>query len=191
MNQRFVKPLGAKKQVLKAVELFGLSATDVQTHDDPQVLQTFIVSTAEEIKKEYGKNHFIGDRLSKMERKALGIELSKRQYNKRFRLLKRLEQKQHILTREGRKAEFNGVAKHGLAHQITFEEFSVDENTACFIAYYTARSNLRSEFTIFGQQSPYDEIADMLFDRLQGETSKGYLQKIVGQEKAYVTTTNW
>jgi hypothetical protein len=40
-----------------------------------------------------------------------------------------------------------------------------DVNSACFIAYYTARCNLRSTFTVSGQQRPYDEIAEMLFKR--------------------------
>jgi hypothetical protein len=123
------------------------------------------------------------------------MELSKRQYNKRFRLLKRLEEKLRALIREGRKAEFAQLAKHGLAHHITWEEFSQDENTACFIAYYTARCNLRSEFTIAGQQKPYDEIADMLFNRCAGETKKGFWASLTAHAKAEerrpVHATHW
>jgi hypothetical protein len=106
----------------------------------------------------------VGHRHNKWQRKALGLELSKRQYNKRFRLLKRLEEKLDALTRETRKAEFTQLAKHGLAHHVTWEAFSRDENTACFVAYYTSRCNLRSEFTIGGQQRAYDEVSDVLFN---------------------------
>ncbi|QHT68053.1 hypothetical protein GXP67_16105 [Rhodocytophaga rosea] len=191
MSQTFAKPSGAKKQVSKAVELFKLSAVSKQTYEDSLALEAFITSTSGLIHKQYGQSHFVEDRLNKLERKANGIELSKRQYNKRFRLLKRLERKQGTLLREIRKGEFSKVAKHGLAHHLTFEAFAQDENTACFIAYYIARCNLRSEFTIFGQQSSYDEIADMLFDRLLEEEKQTlpFFQK--SKELKPKVTTNW
>src|SRR5689334_1235030 len=94
-----------------------------------------------------------------------GLELSRRRYNKLFRHLMRMEHKLVTLIREQKKRELQIVSKAGLAHHIPREEFAQEENTACFIAYYTARANLRSEFTIDGQQRAYDEIAAMLLAR--------------------------
>src|SRR5215470_5225211 len=61
--------------------------------------------------------------------------------------------------------EFTRIGKSSLAGGISCEEFSRDQNSGCFIAYYVSRCNLRSEFTTSGQQRPYDKIADMLFER--------------------------
>jgi len=55
--------------------------------------------------------------------------------------------------------------KSGFGSSLSWESFAADEESACFIAYYAARCNLRSEFTIAGQQKPYDEIAEMLLSR--------------------------
>jgi hypothetical protein len=58
------------------------------------------------------------------------------------------------------------TGKSGLASRLSYENFASDIGSAAFIAYLTARANLRSEFTIDGQQRPYDEVADALFQRL-------------------------
>ena len=47
-------------------------------------------------------------------------------------------------------------------------------DAAAFAAYYTARRNLRSEFTIAGQQRAYDEVADVLFRRCERSPSAGW-----------------
>lgn len=69
---------------------------------------------------------------------------------------------------------FTKVGKSGLAHILSHEDFFKDSDTACFIAYYVARSNLRSEFTIYGQQRPYDQIADMLFKRCRNNAKTNW-----------------
>jgi hypothetical protein len=169
MLEVFAKPVGAEKQIKKAIELFKLKADVFDAFDDPAAIEEFITATSRLIGKEYVQSNFVEHRLNKLQRQALDLDVSKRQYNKQFRLLKRLEEKLLKITQEKRKAEFAQIAKHGLVHHLTWEEFSKDENTACFIAYYTSRCNLRSQFTISGQQSPYDEIANMLFDRCLDE----------------------
>jgi hypothetical protein len=57
------------------------------------------------------------------------------------------------------------ASKSRLAARITWEDFSSDLNTACFIAYYIARCNLRSVFTNTTQVRPYDEICETLMQR--------------------------
>lgn len=76
-----------------------------------------------------------------------------------------MELKLHTLVRELKKLELTKIGKSALASRLTWETFSADPDAACFIAYFAARCNLRSEFTVDGQQRPYDEIADMLFLR--------------------------
>src|SRR5690606_17201294 len=124
------------------------------------------VKVAEQsIGKEYGCNDFKKDRLPKPDRKAAGINISRRQYNKRFRLAVRLEKKARTLAREQFKRSLTLASKNRLASGITWDDFSADVNSAAFIAYYVARCNLRSIFTNTSQARPYDEICEMLMQR--------------------------
>ncbi|WP_218150312.1 hypothetical protein [Chitinophaga arvensicola] len=165
MLEAFAKVTGLEKQVSKAMELFRLDDSPAGAYDDPEVVEQFIARVSPLIHKNPGYSNYKTDRLNREERAAAGLDLSRRRYNKLFRCLRRLETKLGILIRERQKSLFQRTGKHGFAEDITREDFTGDVNSACFIAYYTARCNLRSEFTVSGQQRPYDEIADMLFKR--------------------------
>jgi len=164
MAQSFSRAIGAERQVKKAIELFKLDepARDYNIVDN---IKEFIVTVSPLIGKNPAYNDFSADRLNREQRMSHGIDLSKRSYNKRWRLLKRLENKLEKFIRELRKHEFQLVSKHGLAHRIKHEDFFSDINTACFIAYYNARCNVRSKFTFQGQDRPFDEISEMLLAR--------------------------
>lgn len=175
MAQEFARPVGADRQVARACELFR-SAYPLN-HDlcaNPDAVEAFIRAVSQEIGKVFGESDFRDHRLSHRERVERGIELSRRGYNKRFRLLARLEAKLHRLVREIRKRELQMVGKSGLASRLSWEEFAADRDAAAFAAYYTARRNLRSEFTIAGQQRAYDEVAAMLFRRCERGPSAGW-----------------
>src|SRR5262249_21422034 len=106
-------------------------------------------------------------RLNGEQRAARGLDVSRRRYNKLFRLLGRLEAKLRTYLRELRKSDFTRVGKSRLATRLSEDEFAKDPASAAFVAYFAARCNLRSVFTNTAQQRPYDEIADMLFQRLK------------------------
>lgn len=166
MLQDFSVPVGLQRQVNKATELFTTAySLDEQTCDRPEAVEKFIRHISQEIHKSFGCNDFKTDRLNRQARHELGMDISKRRYNKLFRHLTRMEAKLDKLIRELKKLKFTKIGKSGLAHTLSRENFSKDPNAACFIAYYVARANRRSEFTIYGQQRPYDEIADLLFQR--------------------------
>lgn len=76
-----------------------------------------------------------------------------------------MELKLRTLLRELKKTRFVQIGKSGLTMDIKQADFARNRNTAAFVAYFVARQNLRCEFTISGQQKPFDEIAQMLFDR--------------------------
>lgn len=198
MLEVFQKPVGANKQMTKVGELFAVDAPSNDLSSDPIAIANFIRKVNPAIKKEFGNGDFKKDRLNKVHRKTEGLGISKRKYNKLFRLLCRVEKKLLVIIDEWKKYDFQNIAKHGLAHQITWEEFSKDVNSACFIAYYNARCNLRSQFTIRGQQRPYDEIADMLFKRatgLSGPSEVSIINKLFGRTAVGSTeimgTPNW
>ncbi|MFD1734254.1 hypothetical protein ACFSC4_29310 [Deinococcus malanensis] len=73
--------------------------------------------------------------------------------------------------RELEKRALTLISKSRLASELPFEDFARDARTAAFIAYYTARCHVRSEFTIAGQARAYDEIADLLFRQCRQSTS--------------------
>ncbi len=124
-----------------------------------------------EIGKRVGASDFKRDRLSREQRAERGMDISKRQYNKRFRLASRMEAKRERVLREQLKRSLTLASKSRLASQLRPDQLR-DANTASFIAYYTARCNLRSTFTNESQVRPYDEICEMLMKRCrQSETT--------------------
>jgi hypothetical protein len=151
-------------QLATAGALFGADGPE----DDLNVvaIREYLERVGAQIRKSVGSSDFLADRLNRQARRETGIgELSRRRYNKLFRLAARMEEKVEKLAGELEKREFTLVSKSRLASRLTWEEFSRDRDTACFLAYYVARCNLRSEFTIWGQQRPYDELCDALFQR--------------------------
>ncbi|MFJ9542837.1 hypothetical protein ACIRPX_37095 [Streptomyces sp. NPDC101225] len=176
MLEDFARPVGAQRQLARAAQLFDtVSELPAEAGDDPARIEAVIRAAGEEIRKEYGRSDFLADRLNRGERAGAGLgEISKRQYNKRFRLLRRMEAKLARILVEQRKREITMIGKSGLAARLPYEDFAADPGTAAFIAYLTARANLRSEFTVQGQQRPYDEVADALFRRLDAGTANWF-----------------
>jgi hypothetical protein len=176
MSADFRQPVGLASQVGTARALFPtITAPTGDECEDPAALTPYLASASATIAKEPGRSDFLAHRLNRERRSAAGLgELSKRQYNKRFRLLARMERKLATLEREIRKREYTLVSKSRLASRVTQEDFVSDPNSACFIAYLTARANLRSVFTNGPQDRPYDEIADMLFERCRRSPSANW-----------------
>ena len=172
MLQSFAEAKGAGKQITKAIEIFQLDNKNKSDYNNQKDIEDFINFVSPIIHKTAGKNDFKVDRLNKSQRKESGLDLSKRNYNKKWRLLSRIETKLLKFIRESKKVEFQKIAKHGLAHSLYFSNFSSDINTACFIAYYNSRCNLRSVFTNQSQERPFDEISEMLLNRCKGEDRK-------------------
>lgn len=186
MLQDFAQPVGAQKQVIKAQELFksaqGVSLS-AEECSDPEAVEKFILQISPEIAKFFGHNDFKQDRLNHQARLEVGLDLSRRRYNKLFRHLTRLETKLLKLTSELKKLKIQKIGKSGLASELSWEQFASDLNSACFIAYYTARSNLRSQFTIDGQTRAFDEIAEMLFKRCDENANWWAIAHVFPQHK--------
>ncbi|MER5719653.1 hypothetical protein [Streptomyces sp. NPDC002132] len=169
MREEFARPVGAQRQLARAANLF-MNVPDLPGNagDDPAQIEVVIRRAGEEIGRSYGQNDFGMDRLNRTERTAAGLgEISKRQYNKRFRLLRRMEAKLARLIHEQRRREVAITGKGALAHVLPYELFATDTDTAAFIAYVTARGYMRSVFTNGRQRQVYDEVAEALFQRLR------------------------
>lgn len=162
MSADFARPSNMARQISVARTLFE-SPADVDA-SDMDAMAYYLRQVDREIGKEFGANDFKKDRLSRLQRSAKGMDISKRQYNKRFRLAARMERKRLRVIREQLKRSLTLASKSRLASRLKSDQLR-DTNTACFIAYYVARCNMRSVFTSQSQVSPFDEICDMLLKR--------------------------
>ncbi|MFF6809534.1 hypothetical protein ACFZAG_06530 [Streptomyces sp. NPDC012403] len=169
MREEFARPVGAQRQLARAASLFtNVPELPDSAGDDPARIEAMIRRAGEEIGRSYGQNDFGMDRLNRAGRTAAGLgEISKHQYNKRFRLLRRMEAKLARLIHEQRRREVTVTGKGALAHALPYELFATDPDTAAFIAYITARGHMRSVFTNGRQRQVYDEVAEALFQRLR------------------------
>lgn len=172
MSNDFRRPVGMDRQLDVAEALFHVG--DRPSGIDLDGVRRYLVRAECTIGKTFGRSDFRADRLDRHRREAAGLDLSRRQYNKRFRLAARMERKRDRLAKELEKREFTLVGKSRLASTLSWEEFSRDRESACFVAYYTARCNLRGEFTIDGQQRPFDEVCDLLFRRCRNSGSTNW-----------------
>jgi hypothetical protein len=169
MSDDFARPPAATRQLDALSYLFGhRRANLVEAESDPAKLSQLVSSAGATIDWNGGTNFKI-DRLSRAERAEAGIEISKRQYNRQFRLLTRLSRKIGNLDVELRKRELLLVGRSGLVADIPRERFGADPIAARFIAYFVARRNLRRQFSLQGKENPYDEVAQVLFDRCLAE----------------------
>lgn len=130
--------------------------------DEPEELELMIAMLNGLIHRTPGAGSFRDDRLNGSARIDKGLQLSRRRYAKLFRLAGRLEQKLDSLRAEETKHRLLLVAKAGLAPQLRIDDLGDSVATAAFIAYFSARMKLRSEFTIAGQQRPFDDLAAAL-----------------------------
>lgn len=164
MSDDFSRPVGAARQVAATRRVFGVDGAAVDA-DDPVSVLEFASFVGAEINWDPAHTDFLADRLNRDARAAAGIELSKRQYNRRFRMLRRLSAKANRLERVRELRRLTLVASAGFVSAISRDRFRADPGAACFVAYYTARRKLRREFSLSGRANPFDEVAEVLFTR--------------------------
>lgn len=170
MARSFRPPDRVDRQLAKARELALLFLGETLPDGaDAHALDSVASELNRLIGKAPGRNSFKTDRLTSEQRKAAGLTLSRRRYDKLFRLVSRLECRAVRLAREEEKFGLILVGKAALAPRLTIEDFAGDLGSVAFVAYYAARMKLRSEFTIQGQQKPFDEVAASLLKRCEDQ----------------------
>lgn len=174
MSREFRRPDAVGRQLDKARELALLFlGENLPEGADAQALDDVARELNRLIHKAPGKSGFKEHRLTASGRRDVGLTLSRRRYDKLFRLAGRLEQRAVRLAREEQKFDLILVGKAALAPRLASDDFDGDVASAAFVAYYAARMKLRSEFTIAGQQKPFDEFAAALLAECEkgGRTS--------------------
>lgn len=175
MSEEFAKPVGIAAQLPYAARLFpDVTPIPASQSDDAPLVADYLRRLGAAIGKGWGQNDFKAHRLAHGARRDQGANDSRRQYNKRFRLVARLESKHATLQREWRKYEFSRIGKTRLVTRLSPEEFARDEQSAFFMAYYAARCNLRSVFTNGSQERPFDEIAEVLLEACRGRSETNW-----------------
>ncbi|MEU8377694.1 hypothetical protein [Streptosporangium sp. NPDC048865] len=191
MSADYARPVGGARQVAAATRLFERSV-EVDP-DDPESLLEFAATMGSEIGWTPGHTDFLADRLNRDAREAAGMDLPKRQYNRRFRMLRRLAAKAGTLGVEHDKRRLLMVGVTGFGADIALGRFVADVDAACFVAYYTARRKVRREFSLSGRENPFDEIASVLLGRCgagndwwmiaQVRTAPDVLERLTEQER--------
>ncbi len=163
MSTRFRGADPMDRQVAKARELASVFLdARLPGSDDVDELEGFIDSFNALIGKGRGQGSFRYGRLNRATRAEFGLQLSRRRYDKLFRMAARLEKRIKAYKEAIRKNGLVLIAKAGLVEDIRREDLADRPWTASFVAYYTARLKLRSEFTIQGQQRAFDELSQRL-----------------------------
>lgn len=166
MSVDYARPVGAARQIAATRFMFGHDGGTVDA-DDPISVLEFAALVGAEINWNPAHTDFLTDRLNREDRAAAGIELSKRKYNRRFRMLRRLAAKAARLERARKMRGLTVLAAAGFVGAIDRDRFRADPDAACFIAYFTARRKLRREFSLAGRENPFDQVADVLFARCE------------------------
>lgn len=168
MSDRFQPVAGAERQIRKARELALLFLGETLPEGvDSQALDEVAARLNALIGRTPGRARFDTDRLDRAARRDAGLTLSRRRYDKLFRLAGRLEAKARRMQRQEENLGLVLVGKSALAPRLSIDDFAGHIPSAAFVAYLSARMKLRSEFTIAGQQKPFDEFAAALLTRCE------------------------
>jgi hypothetical protein len=90
-----------------------------------------------------------------------------RAYNRRIRVLRHLAAKALALETAQVMRRLILVGRSGFACDIDRDRFRADPRAACFIAYLTARKNVRREFSLDGRANPVDRVAERMLANLE------------------------
>jgi hypothetical protein len=163
MSQDFTRFCGADKVVARTAEIFTIpyppSAVECL---DVLVVEAFMNRVAKSIDVDPSRD-IRGQRLARKERREQGIQ-HKRAYNRKFRAIRRLQLRIERMVRTGKLYSAMRIAKSAGATRITEELLQRDLPTACFVAYLSARMNLRSTFTNTSQVQAFDTVAVALLE---------------------------
>jgi len=112
-------------------------------------------------------------RLNRERRAEIGLKMSRRRYNKLFRLVGFLESEFELHSSYGELCELMRGAKSGLARFAVRSEVASDWMTSAFFTYMVSRMNRRSVFTNESQERPFDDLAEGMLKALGSRKDGG------------------
>jgi hypothetical protein len=164
MPEDFERADDCRAQLAAAGRMFGVDVSGVSPAD-VGAISALITELGQRLGGWRPGHDWKADRLNRAGR-VLGVDsdtlATKRQYNRHVRVLRHLWDKAQRMGGMQRQRELMLTGRSGFASRITAARFRADPVTACFIAYFTARKNLRRQFTLAGRGNPVDHLADGL-----------------------------
>lgn len=165
MSGDFERADDSRAQLAAAARMFGVSAAGIDPSDAEQV-RGFIGAMGRRVGGWEAGHDWKHDRLNKVARQASadiapGLA-SKRQYNRHVRVLRHLWAKAERMATAQHQRDLVLVGHSGFASRITAARFAADPYSAAFVAYFTARKNIRRMFTLAGKENPMDRLATEL-----------------------------
>ena len=175
MLEGWFEPVDLREKIRTAQSLFTdqiRQANDPRAQispveKDPRQISHFIQYLSELLSRGRGAPSFLHQRLNRAQRGAIGLELSNHAYNKRFRLLNRMDAHLKTYRKERRFLGYRLAGKVGLVEGASFEAFRANAWSAAFLAYHAARKRRRSVFTNQGQDRAFDDLCEMLLRRVE------------------------
>lgn len=159
-SEFFAAHVHAHCQVVTAGHLFGVPPLTLEQSREPELLADFVKKLSPFIARTYRDQ----TKLNKASRRELGIFKGHRWYNKRRRLLLRLEEKISRESENVRRNRLRQSSKTMLLESLGFDDFSAHPASAAFVTYYAARCGLRSTFTNKSQVRAFDDVSSALLD---------------------------
>ena len=148
-----------------AVILAELLGIDMPTGagSDPEATRALLSTAQDLVGFRDGARNFKADRDNRDARKSRGLDISRRRYDKLFRLVARLED--HLLKQAEQQAllDLNRFGKTSFAAELTYDRFASSAASASFVAYYAANLARRNLFIPGPQARAFDEVAEKLF----------------------------
>lgn len=184
MSADWDKPVSLQKQVDTLNAILEKQWPGVGTTTDgadPREVRDLLAVARDLMGMVSGKTSFKDDRLnraerSKQRRKRPGLAaISRRRYDKLFRICARLEREVGDLEDQQHLSDLARFAKIGFADHVTFHHFRKSALTAAFVSYYTANLGRRSIFTSGKQAKALDKVGEMLLTHLEADPKTSWL----------------
>ena len=165
--------IGRPAEVL--AELIGASTPADGDGSDGEAIPALLEEARAYLGMTEGRTSFRHDRANRADRQARGLDISRRRYDKLFRLVARLEA--YLLAREEQAVLFrlSRFAKTAFAAELEYERFASSTASAAFVAWYAANLGRRSLFIAGPQARAFDDVAAMLFARCERATDTDWL----------------
>lgn len=177
MSEDFERTDDCRAQLAAVGRMFGVDVSHVRPSDRDGI-SALITELGQRVGGWRPGDDWKADRMNKAGRRSASYEVvarglaSKRQYNRHVRVLRHLWDKAVRMGGMQRQRELVLTGRSGFASRITVDQFRADPVTACFIAYYTARKNLRRQFTLAGRDNPVDHLADGLLQAVMDQSGQ-------------------
>lgn len=145
--------------------------------DDPEDVAALLSIVRNAMAMKPGLTSFKSDRLNRGERKTVPMlkDISRRRYDKLFRLVGRLEADIARYGVQSELADLTRFAKLGMAGEVPWTEFRKSPATAAFVAYYASNLGRRSLFTSGKQARALDSAAEFLFERVEKDPNASWI----------------